>query len=262
VAALRKMILLLALACAACAAEPRVPVGEIAPTGALRVAIGVGPSPSPFWATREATGPRGVTVDLARAAASNLGVPLKLVEYPNSGEIMKAAASGAWDVSFMPRDAEREKYVDQGPAYVVYESSYIVRPGSGIAKTDEIDRDGVRVGVVEGTSTSRTVAKSLRHAKLTLFPQAEEAQRAFVDGKVDALAMGREALGDFARKTPGSRVLEEVIQSTGVVVVVPKDHPAARAWAAQFLEQAKADGTVRRALDANGFGNATVAPRT
>ena len=180
-AALRKMILLLALACAACAAEPRVPVGEIAPTGALRVAIGVGPSPSPFWAAREATGPRGVTVDLARAAASNLGVPLKLVEYPNSGEIMKAAASGAWDVSFMPRDAEREKYVDQGPAYVVYESSYIVRPGSGIAKTDDVDRDGVRVGVVEGTSTSRTVAKSLRHAKLTLFPQAEEAQRAFVD---------------------------------------------------------------------------------
>jgi polar amino acid transport system substrate-binding protein len=42
--------------------------------------------------------------------------------------------------------------------------------------------------------------------------------------------------------------------------VVPKDRPAARAWAARFLEEAKADGTVRRALDGAGFASATVPP--
>src|SRR3954465_7543749 len=59
-------------------------VGDIAPNGSLRVAIGVGPAPSPFWATRDpATGKlRGVTVELAKAAADNLGVPLQLVEFP------------------------------------------------------------------------------------------------------------------------------------------------------------------------------------
>ncbi len=55
-------------------------------------------------------------------------------------------------------------------------------------------------------------------------------------------------------------MLDEVIQSTGVVVVVPKGHAAAGAWAAQFLQQAKADGTVRRALDSGGSANAKVAP--
>ena len=60
---------------------------DIAPTGSLRVAVGVGPAPSPFWTTRDAaTGKlRGVTVELATAAAEKLGVPLQLVEYPNSG---------------------------------------------------------------------------------------------------------------------------------------------------------------------------------
>jgi polar amino acid transport system substrate-binding protein len=48
-------------------------------------------------------------------------------------------------------------------------------------------------------------------------------------------------------------------QSTGVVVVVPKGHAAAREWAAHFLADAKADGTVRRALD-SGSTNAKVAP--
>jgi polar amino acid transport system substrate-binding protein len=51
-----------------------------------------------------------------------------------------------------------------------------------------------------------------------------------------------------------------VIQSTSVVVIVPKDRPAARVWAARFLEEAKADGTVRRALDGAGFAAAQVAP--
>jgi polar amino acid transport system substrate-binding protein len=55
-------------------------------------------------------------------------------------------------------------------------------------------------------------------------------------------------------------VLSEPIQSTGVVVVVPKDRAAVRAWAAQFIDGAKADGTVRRALDSAGFTSATVAP--
>ena len=58
---------------------------EIAPTGSLRVAIAVGPAASTFWATRDpASGEaRGVTVELAKAAAARLHVPLKLVAYQN-----------------------------------------------------------------------------------------------------------------------------------------------------------------------------------
>lgn len=255
----------ISIACAllaACASAPSVPVAEIAPKGALRVAIGVGPAASPFWATRDlASGkPRGVTVDLAQAAARKLGVALQLVEYRNSGEITAAASKDAWDISFMPRDAERDKYVDQGPAYVVYESSYLVRAGSDIRSAGDVDRAGIRVGAVEGTSTSRTVAKSLKKASLSLYPTPDPAVELLGRGGLDAIAMGRESLVDFAKRMPGTRLLDEVIQSTGVVVVVPKNRPATREWAARFLEEAKADGTVRRALDSAGFVNAAVAP--
>jgi polar amino acid transport system substrate-binding protein len=247
---------------ASCITATRAPVGEIAPTGALRVAIGIGPSASPFWATRNAStgAAQGVTVELAKAAAAKLGVPLKLVEYPNSGEITAAAAKGDWDITFMPHDVEREKFMDHGPAYVLYESSYLVRAGADIRDTSAVDRAGVRVGAVTGTSTSRTVAKSLKLSTLQLFPRAEDAIAQLGQGKMDALAMGREALVDVARKIPGTRLLDEIIQSTGVVVVVPLNRPATRAWAAAFLDGAKADGTVRRALDSAGFAAAAVAP--
>src|SRR5215470_12489366 len=115
---------------------------DIAPTGALRVAVAVGPAASTFWATRDlASGEaRGVTVELAKAAAAKLKVPLRLVQYQNSGEIAAAAAKDAWDISFMPADAEREKFVDQGPPYVVYESTYLVRAGSDIKALRDVDR--------------------------------------------------------------------------------------------------------------------------
>jgi polar amino acid transport system substrate-binding protein len=235
---------------------------SVAPTGALRVAIAVGPAASTFWATRDPQSgePRGVTVELGKAAAEKLHVPLQLVAYKNSGEISAAASKDGWDITFMPADAEREKYVDQGPSYVVYESSYLVRAGAGIKDMADVDRAGIHVGAIEGTATSRTVAKALKNASLTTFPKPEAAAELMAAGKLDALAMGRDALADLAKTLPASRVLDGAVQSTGVVVAVPKDRAATRDWAAHFVEAAKADGTVRRAFDSAGFATTEVAP--
>lgn len=244
------------------AAADGIAARDVAPSGSLRVAISVGPAASTFWATRDPNSgeARGVTVELAKAAAAKLNLPLKLLEYPNSGEIAAAAAQDAWDISFMPADAEREKFVDQGPPYVVYASTYLVREAAGITTIAEVDRDGIRVGAIAGTSTSRSVAKSLKHATLTTFPKPEAAAALLREGQLDALAMGTDALIDIGKGLPGTRVLDEPVQSTGVVVTVPKNRPAAREWAAAFIEEAKADGTVRRILDSTGFAGTAVAP--
>jgi polar amino acid transport system substrate-binding protein len=254
--------LLIGAAHASVAADDLAATRDIAPTGSLRVAIAVGPAASTFWATRDPASreARGVTVELAKAAAAKLHVPLQLVEYQNSGEIAAAAAKDAWDISFMPADAEREKFVDQGPPYVVYESTYLVRAGSDIRTIVDVDRPGIRVGAIAGTATSRTVAKSLTRTSLTTFPKPETAAELLGHGKIDALAMGTDALIDLAKGLPGTRLLDEPVQSTGVVVTVPKNRPATRDWAAYFIEDAKADGTVRRAFDSAGFAGTAVAP--
>jgi len=259
---LTALALLVGLTGSVVAADELSSTRDIAPTGSLRVAVAVGPAASTFWATRDpASGqPRGVTVELAKAAAAKLRVPLKLVEYQNSGEIAAAAAKDAWDISFMPADAEREKFVDQGPPYVVYESTYLVRAGADIKAIADVDRPGIRVGVIEGTATSRTVARSLKRASLTTFPKPEAAAELLGKGQLDALAMGTDALVDLAKGLPGTRVLDEPVQSTGVVVTVPKNRAVTRDWAARFVEDAKADGTVRRAFDSAGFVTVAVAP--
>jgi polar amino acid transport system substrate-binding protein len=146
-----------ALALAACAGSAPEPddtgapataaLAELAPTGRLRVAIAVAPAASTFFSMRDqATGElRGVAVTLGAELASQLRVPVEYVVYPNSGELAAAGALGAWDVSFLPADEERAAIVDFGPAYNLFESTYLVRAGSAIESIAEVDRPGVRV---------------------------------------------------------------------------------------------------------------------
>jgi len=199
-----------------------------------------------------------VTVELAKAAAEKLNASLELVEFQSSDEIAAAGSKGVWDISFMPADRKREQFVDQGPAYVEYKSGYLVGAGSGISSVAEIDRPGIRVGCIEGTSTSRTVERNVKTASVTKFVKPETAADLMSKGQLDALAIGIEALKDLSSKLPGARVLDEMIQSTGVVVVV-QGRAVAGEWAARFLTGAKADGTVRRALESAGFSNTQVA---
>ena len=104
---------------------------EIAPTGKLRVAIGISAAGGAFWSNKnEAGGYSGVPVDLGKEMAAELGVPVEYVPYPNSGQITDAASKGAWDVTFLPKDPERETKMSFGPVYEVADATYIVKPGS------------------------------------------------------------------------------------------------------------------------------------
>ncbi|HEV7477447.1 MAG TPA: transporter substrate-binding domain-containing protein [Burkholderiales bacterium] len=251
---------LLSVLLAACAANP--PAAEVAPGGTLRVGIGVGPVPSAFWATRDpASGePRGVTVDLARAMAKDLGVPLRLVSYANSGEVTAAGPKGEWDVAFMPVDEVRARMVDFGPAYYLTESTYLVAAGSPIRTLADVDRPGVRVAGVEGTTTARSAARSLKNNTVKTYRTADELLELIRSGNADAIALGRESLAGMQAKLPGSRILDGHFQATGTAVAVPKGRAAALAYVTTFVEKAKKDGTVRRALDAVGLKDSPVAP--
>lgn len=260
---MKSAVLLAALALAGCATLPDDATRrELIPTGKLRVGIGVGASPSAFWTTRDpATGkPRGVTVNLGQALADKLGVPLELVVYPNSGEVTAAGPKGEWDVTFVPEDAERRKVVDFGPAYYLSTSTYMVRPGSTIVSIAEVDRAGVRVGGIDGTTTARSAIATLKNTKVISFRTVDEIVMKMKAGEVDAIALGRESLRGLAPQLPGARVLDGYFHAAGTAVAVPKGRPAAHAYVTQFIEEAKANGILRRALDDAGFADLAMAP--
>ena len=255
-------VLLFLLAFSGCASVPDDVRRELAPTGKLRVGVGVGASPSAFWTTKDpATGkPRGVTVNLGQAMADRLGVPLEVVPYPNSGEVVAAGPKGEWDVTFVPMDDERRKVIDFGAAYYLSTSTYMVRPGSPIRSLAEVDRPGVKVAGIANTATARTAIGQLKNTKLISFRTVDEVVAKMKTGEIDAIAIGRETLRGLVTQLPGARILDGHFHAAGTAVAVPKGKPAAQAWVTRFIEEGKTDGTVRRALDGAGFTDLAVAP--
>jgi polar amino acid transport system substrate-binding protein len=227
---------------------------EIAPTGKLRVALGVSAAGGAFWSTKnEAGGYAGVPVDLGKAMAAELGVPVEYVPFNNSGLITDAASSGAWDVTFLPKDAEREARMLFGPIYEVSDATYIVKPGSTVTNFQTLDQPGIKVAAVNGTTTMRGAVAHLKHAKVTGYQTYDEIFALLKNGEIDAFALSRGQLNEMAKKIPGTRVLDETFKQTVTAVAVPLNHPLALAFVTKFMTEALSNGLLRTAFDNNGL---------
>ena len=235
---------------------------ELIPTGKLRVAIAVSPSPSAFYAVRDgATGKfRGVTVELGNALAKKLGVSVEFLPHLASGEIQNTAASGKWDVTFMPVDDERKKFLDFGSPYHLLQSTYLVAPGCTLMQVEDANAAGLRIGGVANTATFRAAQRSAPKATFVSVPGVDAAIAAMNAKEIDCIALSRESLAGVALKIPGSRILDGGILNSSTAVAVPKGRPEALRYVSAFIEEAKASGLVRKAFDAMNLKNSQVAP--
>ena len=226
---------------------------EIAPTGKLRVAIAISPAGGAFWSTKTETGYAGVPVDLGKAMAEQLGVPVEYVAHNNSGQIVDAVGKGTWDITFLPKDPEREGRMSFGPIYEVADATYIVKAGSLATNFRTLDQPGVKIAAVNNTTTMRGAIAHLKNAKVTGYQTFDEIFGLLKSGEVDAFALSRDQLNAMAKQIPGTRVLDETFKQTVTAVAVPPNHPLALAFVSKFLTDATMNGVLRKAYDNNGL---------
>jgi polar amino acid transport system substrate-binding protein len=227
---------------------------ELAPSGKLRVAIAISPAGGAFWCTKAASGDyAGVPVDLGTAMAAEAGVSAEFMVYQNSGQIAEAAASGKWDVSFLPRDTERMAQMDFGPTYAVADATYIVKSGSSITTFQQLDEPGIKIAAVDATTTMRGAIAHLKQATVTGYQTYDEIFDLLKTGNVDAFALSRDQLIAMSKKIPGTRVLDETFKQTITAVAVPPKHPLSLAFVSRFMTHAKSNGLLRRVYDTNGM---------
>ncbi len=237
-----------------------VVMAQLAPTGKLRVAIAVAPSPSAQFAIKDGDGFKGVAVTLGNALAKKLGVPAEIVAHDASGEIQNSAADNKWDVAFLPVDEERKKFVDFGNAYHLLQSTFLVAPGSKVKSVKDADTKGLGIGGVANTATFRAAIKATPNATHIEFAKVDAAVAAMQERKIEAIALSRESLGGLVGKIAGSRILDDAFLNSSTAVCMPKGKSAALAYVSAFIEEAKASGLVRQALDEMGLKSSVVAP--
>ena len=233
---------------------------QLTPTGTLRIAVAIAPSPSAQFAIKDGDGFKGVAVTLGQALAKKLGVPATILPHNASGEIQNSAADDKWDVAFLPVDDERKKFVDFGNAYHLLQSTFLVAPGARIASVADANAKGVGIGGVANTATFRAAMKATPNATHVEFAKVDAAAAAMLEGHIAAIALSRESLGGLVKKIPGARILDDAFLNSSTAVCVPKGRPAALSYVSEFIEEAKASGLVRRALDEVGLTASQIAP--
>lgn len=232
---------------------------EIAPTGKLRVAIAISPAGGAFWSTKtDSGGYAGVPVDLGKEMAAQLGVPVEYVVHQNSGQITDAAGKGSWDVTFLPKDPERETKMSFGPIYEVADATYIIKAGSPITNFAALDQAGAKVAAVNNTTTMRGAQAHLKNAVVTGYQTYDEIFSLLKNGEIDAFALSRDQLNAMAKKIPGTRVLDETFKKTVTAVAVPLNHPQSLAFVTKFMTDARTNGVLRKAYDNNGLKDSPI----
>lgn len=235
-------------------------VALLAPTGRLRASINLG---NPILAgTDQVTGePRGVSVDLARALAERLGVPLETITFPAATKSVDAVTGGVADVGFFAIDPLRGAEIAFTDAYVLIEGAYLVRDDSPCRANEDVDRAGTRVVVGQGSAYDLFLSRELKAAAFVRVPGAAEVVDTLLAGGADVAGGIRQVLVEVAGRTPGLRVLPGRFMVIRQAMGLARARgPAGEAALRAFVEQMKASGFVAEALARHAVAGATVAP--
>ena len=176
-------------------------------------------------------------------------------------DLVGSAKDGKWDVAIMISNAKRAEVVDFSNPYLLVEQGYLVRAGVSIATMADVDKAGIRVASVNKSASGIHLSQTLKNAKVVLVDNLAQLEELLTSGKVDAIAIGKTFLYRVSAKLPGSRVLDgSILDETAAMGVVKGSNPAGLAYVNQFVEQAKAGGVVKTAIERDKLRGVRVAP--
>ena len=258
---MRAAVAVIAFLMTGCASTPPPQaVKDLAPGGTLRAAINVG---NAVLAARPATPggePTGISVDLARALARRLGVPLQLIVFDAAGKVVDAGRTGGWDIAFVALDPKRAAEIAQSPPYVQIEGAYLVRNGSPLKSNDEVDRKGNRVVVGLNSAYDLYLTRELKQAQIVRTPTSALVVDTMMKQNYEVAAGVKQALENDARRIPGVRLLPGRFMVINQAMASQRNKEAGARYVREFIEEMKASGFVARAIERHKQPSAVVAP--
>ncbi len=232
---------------------------ELAPTGVLRAGINL----SNFLLVTGKTDsgdPVGVSPSMAAEVASRLGVPLKLVPYPNPGVLSDAAGTDAWDIGLIGADPLRSEKTAFTAAYCEIEATYMIPPGSPLKTIADVDQPGIRIVVPARGAYDLWLERNIRHATLIRTTGLGAAFAMYLADKPDALAGLRPGLLADIAKAPGHTIMAGMFMAVQQAIGCGKGKPAGEAFLRAFVEEAKASGLVAGFIAQHKVVGLSVAP--
>ena len=161
---------------------------------------------------------------------------------------------------FLPLDARATAVGDFSNPFLQFDYTLMVPAGSAMTTFADADRPGVRIAAVRNHASTNEFVRQVKQAEFVYAETPEQALASLRDGKADAMASARPDLLLLSTNLAGARILADRYGAMLNRIVVPKGRTDWRAYANEFIEEAKASGAVQQFIERGGTRGINVAP--
>jgi polar amino acid transport system substrate-binding protein len=234
------------------------PLDELAPTGRLRVAL---QTTNPVLVTRDSGSIdiRGIAPDVARVLSDRLRIAFQPIRYATVPQLLEGLRVDAWDVTFLTIDQERAALVDYTSPFIEVDNALAVVPSSRVTSLSDIDVPNVRIAVIDGSSNSLLLGRTLKSAQLVRTPAADAAVDLLRNARVDAFADNRQLVQRVTERLPGARMLTDRYSAGLYGMAVPRGNGRALKYLSEFVDREKRSGLFAYAIARAELRGVTVA---
>jgi polar amino acid transport system substrate-binding protein len=185
---------------------------------------------------------------------------VQLLGFDAARKSYEAMTTGAADLCFLAIEPAREAEIAFTAPYVVIEGVFAVPRDSAITTVADVDRDGVRIGVKQGSAYDLYLTRSVQHATIV---RGDDGVTAFRDQGLDVAAGIRQPITAYVADDPDLRLIDErFMQIRQAVGTVKTKRPESAAFLYSLIEELKASGFVAEALRRAGQSADLVAAAT
>ena len=213
--------------------------------------VGMELSYPPFEMTDEHNVPVGVSVEIAKALAADLGKELKIENIPFAG-LIPALRTNKIDlvISSMTRTVERAQSIDFSAPYLTTGLCLLVSKETSISTIADLDKAGIRIAVKQGTTGHIYATNHIRNARVLPFEKETAATLEVSQGKADAFIYDQMSTYMNWKKHPETtRPLLTPFTQESWAIGLKKGNDELRSEINQFLKNYKADGGFERLGD-------------
>ena len=199
----------------------------LAPTGVLRAGINMSNFLLVSGTLPDGT-PDGISPDIARRIAKELGVECNFVLFDRPGDLADAVDANIWDIGNIAFEAARAHTIDFSIPYVQIDANFLVHKDSRFTRNDDIDTDGTKIAVAERSAYDLWLSDHFTNAEIIRTTSIPESHNIFRRGETDILASLKPKLLEELNASDLYKLIEPPFTSIQQSVGIRKGHKVAR----------------------------------
>ena len=220
---------------------------QLAPKGHLRAAINL--SNFLLVTGKEENGdPQGVSPDVARALAHELGVDIEFISFFRPGELADAIFEDKWDIGNIANESERAKSITFSLPYTSIESTFLLRKHLNFNTIKDIDQEGIRIAVAERSAYDLWLTENIKKADLIRAKSIDESFSIFQENQYEVLAGLRPKLTDDVKKTKDCLILDESFTYINQCIGSKPNNLEAASFINKFIKKNIKNGFIKSLL--------------